>query len=204
MFSKFIAFLDKYWPQVVFGTAALLHLVKKIEIDVYVLALLLLAFMPKLLPLIRQHFKRIEIGDLVSLDLAGTVDTDKEHEETVIAPPAIQPSVADIVPRAAKNEFGIERTRALATLWYYQKLLYGKASSRRWGIIPAEDNYLLKCVLASLRVAGLVGKAQNGLFYLSDEGIADCERNDVELTKHGPYYTKFAPLPQSGEKNVEL
>lgn len=206
--NSFVAWLNRFWPQCIFGLASILHLLKIIQVDVYFMLLLLLAFMPKLLPLVKGHVQSINIGDLFELIFYSPVDATKEAEKRPPEPSLGTPASTDSPPPATviparsspPSEIPEEKFRILSTLWHYQKELYGADSAMRWGIAPSSSNTLLRLVLSILAApggGGLVAKTDEGLYYLTDKGIAECKARDVELSASGPYYKNFAPLSEA-------
>lgn len=194
-------FIKEYWPYCIFACASVLHLFGAIIVDGYSLALLVMAFTPKLIPLIRKHFRRIQVGD-VSMELAGDVNVGESLMVSETQNPKLEDDKTPQSPDQAKpqevvkNEFAEEMERALSTLWHYQKQYHGsdKRAKSRWGMAPAENNYLLKAVLASMAIQGWVAKSEVGLYFLTDEGLDHCRENDFRLTSRGPHYTSFMPV----------
>lgn len=130
----------------------------------------------------------VNVGE--SLMVSETQNPKLEDDKTPQSPDQAKPQ------EVVKNEFAEEMERALSTLWHYQKRYHGsdKRAKSRWGMAPAENNYLLKAVLASMAIQGWVAKSEVGLYFLTDEGLDHCRENDFRLTSRGPHYTSFMPV----------
>lgn len=182
------------WPFILLGIITILHITKVIAIDGYAIGLLVLTFLPIILRTITTYFESFKIGKdgfeaKAIADNRGKTTAELDEREMV----ANSNSPDDISFSHPSSSRAI-----LATLWHYQKKLFGEDSLQRWGFgigIGSPDYRSYLEGLSSLLGANLVHQDQRGLSYLTNEGVGYCKEHSAILDADGPYYSKFAPAP---------
>ena len=195
--KRFFFLIFLRWPFILLGAAALLHILKVIQVDGYGIGLILIAFLPILLPVISTYFKTFKIGKdgfeaTTVADNEGRPVFDFEAREEV---------VNSITTAPGPFQYGINSRRVLATLWHYQKELFGEDSLRRWGFgvgLGAPGFTDFSSGVSPLVVAGLVHVDNRGLCYLTNQGLTFCQQQRVFLDADGPFYRYFSPVTVNG------
>lgn len=200
--KRFGAILLLRWPFILLGVVALLHIltvirVEVIRVDGYGIGLILIAFLPALLPIVSKYFKTFKIGK-DGIEATTIADNEGrqafELERRVLAFNSAEPS-SGVFP------YGIESRRILATLWHYQLELFGEDSLRRWGFgvgLGAPDYSDFRAGAAPLLEAGLIYVDRRGICYLTNEGMTFCREQRDILQADGPFYRQFASAQNNG------
>jgi len=189
------AFL-RSWPFLILGVVAVLHILEVIEIDGYAIGLLVLAFLPIIAKTLTTYFESFKItkdGVEAKAYADNSGKTSEELEERHVAYNS-QPQGETALP------FSLDSRAILATLWHFQKKLFGAESPQRWGFgigVGSRDFRVFQNGLAPLLERGLVHQDQRGLCYLTNEGVAFCKKHTAILDADGPAFTQFAPVPNS-------
>jgi hypothetical protein len=195
--KRFLALIVLRWPFILLGAAALLHILKVIQVDGYGIGLILIAFLPALLPVISTYFKTIKIG---KDGIEATTIADNEGRTSFELKGREEVSNS-ITPTQGTFPYSIDSRRVLATLWHFQKELFGENSNRRWGFgvgIGATDYGDFSAGVAPLRDATLIHVDHRGLCYLTNEGVDFCREHRVILDADCPYYSRFTPAANNG------
>lgn len=187
--------LIRRWPFVLLGIIAALHIFDFIDVDIYGVALLFLAFLPVLLPLLATYLDTLKIGK------DGVEGKMKANNEGKVLPNADQ---FDLIASNEKLPEGdalfplrLEARRVIATLWHYQKELFGENSLRRWGFgvgLGAPNFSEFSTGVSELAKGNFVHVDSNGLCYLTNEGIDFCQEHRDVVDADGPFYSQFSPV----------
>jgi len=187
----------KQWPFIILGIIALLHILKFIQIDGYAIALLILAFLPILLPLIARYLDSLKLtkdGFEANIKADNEGKSIDEIEKRGIAINSRQDFANEKQP---EFPFELPARRVLSTLWHYQKELFGKDSLRRWGFgvgIGNRDYGDFLRGVVKLYAKDLIYIDDSGLAYLTNQGKDFCSAHSDILDADGPFYTKFSPV----------
>ena len=90
--------------------------------------------------------------------------------------------------------YSLNARRVLAALWYYQKKTFPEKSDRRWGFVVgqlAKDYEAFALGRDQLKNDGLVFQAEQGLIYLTAEGVSYCEQHHKEIENEPIIYKDF-------------
>ena len=192
--------LRRRWPFVLLFLAAVLHTLGAIRVDGYGIVLLVIAFLPALLPLVARYILSLKIGKegieaTTRADDEGKIATEFEKRLSAAN------DAGSGEGRAVSFPYSIDARRVVATLWHYQEQLFGEDSTRRWGFgvgIGARDYGAFRDGVGELADAGLVHVDPRGLGYLTNAGMRFCREHRAILDADGPFYTQFAPAPSDG------
>lgn len=186
--------LVRSWQFILLGIITILHITKIIAVDGYAIGLLILTFLPIILKTLTTYFESFKIGkdgfEAKALqDKRGKTSAELEEREMFANSNS---------PHDMEFPYSFSSRNILATLWHYQKKLFGATSLQRWGFgigIGATDYRSYLEGLTPLVEANLVHQDQRGLCYLTNEGVSFCQQHTSILDSDGPYYNKFAPAP---------
>lgn len=185
--------LLRTWPFIVLGIVTILHITKVIAVDAYAIGLLVLTFLPVLIKTLTTYFESFKFGK-DGFEAKAFADnrgkTAGELQEYVWTANSKEPA-ENVFPYRAESR------AILATLWHFQKKLFGETSLQRWGFgigIGSHDYRSYQEGLAPLAESNLIHQDQRGLCYLTNEGVAFCQSNSTILDADGPYFTNFAPV----------
>ncbi|MFN5870401.1 MAG: hypothetical protein ACK46A_13875, partial [Akkermansiaceae bacterium] len=180
--------LLRTWPFILLAIVTTLHIARVIRVDGYAIGLLVLTFLPLILKTITTYFDTFKIGK-DGVEAKAVADnrgkTSDELQEWIIV--ANSKPVEDSVFPYSANSRAI-----LATLWHYQKKLFGEESLQRWGFgigIGAPQYRRYENGLQNLVESNLIHEDHRGLCYLTNEGIKFCKEHTTILDADGPYYS---------------
>jgi len=183
------------WPFIVLAIIALLHIIKIIQVDGYGVGLLLLAFLPAILPIFTKYFKILKIST-DGIEATAVADNDgkiiSQNDDLIV----VENDSTDAKPLFPLT---LEERRIMATLWHYQKELFGEGSDRRWGFgigIGASDYNDFRIAVSKISDSKYVHIDKNGICYLTNDGVNFCKLHRAVLDGDGPYYTSFGPVPK--------
>ena len=84
--------------------------------------------------------------------------------------------------------------RIIATLWFYQKDIFGEDNAQRWGfgvgrLSPEFATFNIG--VKELSFARLIFPDPRGLVYLTDQGVAFCKTHAGDIANWRVYYNQF-------------
>jgi hypothetical protein len=196
MRKYFFIFLNiglKLVPFLFLGSIALLHIWGVVKVDTYGLALLILACLPAILPIIARSIKTFKISK-EGMEVATTL---ADFEGKIIS----KDGKLEIAANSRDSEettfpYPVASRRILATLWFYQKEGFGENSLKRWGFgvgLGASDYSEFQSGVTPLTQDKMVHVDQRGICYLTNEGMDFCREKKASLEAQGPFYKHFAP-----------
>lgn len=188
--KKPLTLVQSRWPFILLAVIAGLHILEIIHVDGYGIGLLIISFLPVLLPLISEYIEFLKLGK-DGLEAKIRADNEGKTASEIDAPILFANE-----DQSAGFPYSVDARRVLATLWHYQKELFGENSLRRWGFgvgIGASDYETYREGTAQLRDDSLVHISDGGICYLTNEGIDFCREKGDILDADGPFYRQFAP-----------
>lgn len=187
---------SRYWAFMSLAIIAVLHILKIIRVDGYGILLIVLASLPITVPLFAKYLKSLKFGkdgfEAVVADNLGAIASTLQKDTTS------EGAIYIANEKLPDFQYNHESLKILATLWYYQKMIFGEDSIRRWGFgvgIGATDYQDFCLGITPLSAAGLVSVDKRGICYLTNEGVVFCKKYRVTLDNYGPGYTNFGSLP---------
>jgi hypothetical protein len=192
-----------------FGYLAYLSIYKQVQITFMQVILVALTLSPWVLRMMARHLSEFSIGPKgVSGKMKEGVMTVKTKRETTdkktvsFANEKAPVALANDRPET-KIETREERVfqtlqpeskKILRTLWNYQCANFPGNDNERWGFSPATNSpgYMpFSLALLELLKLEWVFIGNNGMVFLSNEGLEFCKKNSDEVSAHPFFYSKF-------------
>ncbi len=192
--------ITRHWWQLVLGLTAVLHIAKLIQIDGYVISLLILALFPQLIEFVgsleyENGILKIKIRDgKASLpNKEESLNPQPESKEKLFFPP-LGPLPSEPSAQITFTPVSSLEMEVLAMMWHHQKEQFGPEAVSRWGFKPiGYRGGLVHLLCTQLEMRSLVKIDPNGLYYLSGAGLEFCKQRDSQLSDIGPGAIKFVP-----------
>lgn len=165
---------------VLFGFLASLEICRGVELRWQTITTFCLLSTPFFLVLLSRYIKKIKWGDN-ELETSDSSTSPKEYVENLSkgqkapAPAAGAPSPALTSPAM----------KVIRTLWNFQLKLFGNTMDKRWGFILGsghKDYFEYISGAHELISKALAAKDHRGMLFLTDQGIAYCKDNSVDIS----------------------
>lgn len=179
----------------VFLSVAFLHYRDRTFLRWELVAILVLACLPFILPLLRIYRVKSLGKDGIGFDGdVGPQPAGPGEQELFTSDLKLATKTDGGAPEKKKlGDFSRFGRKVLRTLWKYQRTQFGDDYSKRWGfgISPLADDFrIFEAGCEELRRDGLIQDRGN-LVYLTDSGIVFCREFNLGLEGGGDTWDKF-------------
>ena len=184
------------WKSILLSTVyilfAVLDVLGIIDVSWHTIAMLAIASIPILLPIMSKYMVKFK---------AGKEGIEGEFREGITksesAPPVFAPSKKSTQQISKYDLFSVYSRKILKTLWTHQLEYFGEDSKQRWGFTVNEgspDFFGFHRGIGELMYHQFVFSDAGGLHFLTDAGIEFCKRNRTTIESEPYIYTNFASL----------